>query len=819
MTKAQFPKATILGYPRVGANRELKKSEEAYWSGKISLDELKSAASELRISNYKHIFNLGLKEDWSIPMNFSYYDQVLDTAVAFGIVPERFDGLKKTATSDYSLNGANTREVGSFGERMRRPIGEDELDLDAYFTIARGDTSKGLDGLPGEMTKWFDTNYHYIVPEIGAQTRPNVASWEILRQFEEALEAGLKVRPVLVGPVTLLALAKYENTDYSKFVPSLIAVYARLLGVLASKGCKWVQFDEPALISEAHDFAVADLRKVLKAVYSDLAQLSHESERPNILVTTPFGDFNDAQESLISDYLDLPVEALHFDLCPNQNAQSKDDGSKTMSELSSHKEQLTHKTLVSGLVNGRNIWRSDVSALSAGFKKFKSSLTSDGILTDDNFSVSTSCSLQHVPHSVKFEQKLQSEFPELVTNLSFADEKIAEVVAVSGDTDVPRDAQADLEGRKLVNVANALADVKPSDFERESIEDRKNSQQAKLDLPLLPTTTIGSFPQTVEIRKARAAFKKGEIDVSEYESAMKREIADCVKLQEDLGLDVLVHGEAERNDMVQYFAENFEGFDVTENGWVQSYGSRCTKPSVLWGDVYRKTAFTVPWISYAQSLTDKWMKGMLTGPVTILAWSFVRDDQPKGVTANQVALALRDEITDLEEAGIAVIQVDEPALRELLPLKKSLQPEYLKWSVDSFRLATSSVKVDTQIHTHLCYSEFEVVLPAIIGLNADVTSIEAARSKMEIVSGLVQAKYPLGVGPGVYDIHSPRVPGEQEIEELIQFAVDEFKNGGLPLTDLWINPDCGLKTRKDEESTPSLRNMVAATLSVRSKLS
>jgi 5-methyltetrahydropteroyltriglutamate--homocysteine methyltransferase len=363
-----------------------------------------------------------------------------------------------------------------------------------------------------------------------------------------------------------------------------------------------------------------------------------------------------------------------------------------------------------------------------------------------------------------------------------------------------------------------LGEVSPSDLQRESIEERKVAQQAKLNLPLLPTTTIGSFPQTPQIRKVRAQFKQGEVTAEDYGQAMKQEIAAVVELQEKIGLDVLVHGEAERNDMVQYFAENFEGFSVTENGWVQSYGSRCTKPSILWGDVYRESAFTVPWITYAQSLTNKPMKGMLTGPVTILAWSFVRDDVPRAVVANQVALALRDEIHDLEEAGIGIIQVDEPALRELLPLKKAEQAAYLEWSVNSFLLATSSVHKSTQIHTHLCYSEFEVVLPAIIGLNADVTSIEAARSKMEIVKQLASAKYPLGIGPGVYDIHSPRIPSQQEIEQLLEGAVGEFKAANLPLENLWVNPDCGLKTRKDEESTPSLEQMVHAAVAVRSRI-
>ncbi|GHT81459.1 5-methyltetrahydropteroyltriglutamate--homocysteine methyltransferase [Actinomycetota bacterium] len=798
---SSFPKATIVGYPRIGRNRELKKLEESYWSGKISKDEFLSGAKELRLATYQHLQELGLTEDYSIPASFSYYDQVLDAAVMLGAVPERFEGLRISSANDYSTGA---RPEGSFGEIMRRPFGkveDDEFDIDAYFTIARGDKTKGEDGLPGEMTKWFDTNYHYIVPELGKSTRIGVANAEVIRQFVEAKEAGFTVRPQIVGPATFLALAKYDGVQYQHFLEFITAAYARILGALATAGAQWVQFDEPALVSQTHGFSTGDLQAVLNAVYGELAKLSVSGqERPQILITTPFGNVDSV---LLKTLEGLPVEAVHFDLVTATPS--------CHSEIASGDYNFAGKTVVAGVVNGRNIWRTDLT----GAKARRAQVSNLGA---DTVSTATSCSLQHTPHTLADEKKLAAQFPELLTNLSFADEKIAEVVALAGGGSIDRLPQAELDGRKITAVQERVAAVTATDLERESIAERKEAQAARLNLPLLPTTTIGSFPQTTDIRVARANFKKGVISEDEYKQAMRDEIKQCVQLQEDLGLDVLVHGEAERNDMVQYFAENFEGFDVTENGWVQSYGSRCTKPSVLWGDVYRKEAFTVEWISYAQTLTDKFMKGMLTGPVTIMAWSFVRDDQPKKDTAYQVGLALKDEIADLEAAGIAIIQVDEPALRELLPLKKAEQAAYLDWSVSSFRLATSGVKVDTQIHTHLCYSEFEVVLPAIIGLNADVTSIEAARSKMEIVQQLVEAKYPLGVGPGVYDIHSPRIPSEAEITGLLEFAVDEFKKGSMPLTDLWVNPDCGLKTRKDEESTPSLKNMVQATLTVRKTL-
>jgi 5-methyltetrahydropteroyltriglutamate--homocysteine methyltransferase len=802
--KTPFPKATILGYPRIGKNRELKKAVESFWAGKTDLDQLKTSAKELRAQTYQNLEALGLnKDDWSIPMNFSYYDQMLDMATTFGIIPKRFESLRNINATKFSTGSeSSSRAVGSFGEKFRRPTGFDELDLNAYFTVARGDKSQGEDGLPGEMTKWFNTNYHYIVPEFHKDTSISLANFEVLRQFKEALASGYNVRPVLVGPATLLALGKYEpGLSPEDFVPDLLSAYARLLGLLASAGCKWVQFDEPAFISENLDFEQKRIFDIAGKCYHEFNKLSvNSSERPAILVTTPYAN--------IGQYLDvyqkLEVEALHFDLVSG--------ALPAPSELKLSNSQ----TFVAGAINGRNIWRTNYEELT-DLTAFLRNLENQGI----GVTIATSTSLQHVPHSISQDDEpwLNLNRPELVSNLSFANEKVNEVIELSKyleDQSFKSTRTKCLPFRhQNLNVQKALQEIKPTDFERESIEDRKNAQAKVLNLPLLPTTTIGSFPQTQEIRKARADYRKGLITKGQYIDAMKQEIKQCVELQEKIGLDVLVHGEAERNDMVQYFAENFDGCDVTQNGWVQSYGSRCTKPSLIWGDVSRPKPFSVEWSVFAQSLTDKPMKGMLTGPVTILAWSFVRDDQPLAITANQVALALRDEITDLENAGIGVIQVDEPALRELLPLKKTDHQDYLSWSVQSFRLATSSVKVETQIHTHLCYSEFEIILPAIIGLNADVTSIEAARSKMEIVKGIVEAKYPLAIGPGVYDIHSPRIPEEREIENLLFFATAEFTKGGLNLSDLWVNPDCGLKTRRNEEATQSLINLVRATQKVR----
>ncbi|GAT74831.1 5-methyltetrahydropteroyltriglutamate--homocysteine S-methyltransferase [Microbacterium sp. HM58-2] len=760
-----LPAGTILGYPRIGRRRELKKAVEAFWAGRIGEAELEAASAGLRAATRDRLAALGLgRTDSAIPESFSYYDQVLDAAVTVGAIPPRFEDLRDAD--------------GTIG-------------LPAYFTIARGEGERA----PLEMTKWFDSNYHYLVPEIGPETAFSLSSDRLVREVAEGVAAGFVTRPVVVGPVTLLALAKASDDAPEGFDPlsrldDLLPVYAELLAALKAAGAEWVQLDEPALVSESLPASVAQLAD---AATRALAVLGGASERPAILVAAPYADLGEVFPVLAA----APVEAIAVDL--------------VRGAVPAAAAGLEGKTLVGGVVDGHNIWRGDLAAAFERLEELRG-------LGAASVSASTSTSLLHVPHDVADESKLDAR---LVSWLAFADQKVEQIVTLARGLAEGREAIAD----DLTEASAALADrlsapgvsdgavreraLTEADFSRVSYEEREAAQES-LGLPALPLTTIGSFPQTGDIRRARAQYTRGEIPAEDYEEFLRREVASVVSLQEDLGLDVLVHGEPERNDMVQYFAENLDGFAVTENGWVQSYGSRATRPSILWGDVSRPAPITVDWSAYAQSLTTKHMKGMLTGPVTILAWSFVRDDQPLGETANQVALALREEIADLEKAGIAIIQVDEPALRELLPLKSADQPAYLKWSVDSFRLATGGAVAGTQVHTHLCYSEFGVVIDAIRALDADVTSVEAARSRMEVVADIAEAGFDHGIGPGVYDIHSPRVPTVEEVESLLRRAVDE-----IPTRQLWVNPDCGLKTRGYEETTASLRNIVEATRRVR----
>ena len=644
------------------------------------------------------------------------------------------------------------------------------------------------------MTKWFDTNYHYLVPEIGPETVFSLASDRLVREVAEAAAAGFVTRPVVVGPVTLLALAKASDDAPEGFEPlsrldDVLPVYVDLLARLRAAGAEWVQLDEPALVSESLPATTAQLASAAERA---LAVLGTAEERPSILVAAPYASLGETFATVAA----APVEAIAVDL--------------VRGTVPAAAPGLESKTLVGGVIDGHNIWRGDLSVAFDALEALRA--------LGAPVSASTSTSLLHVPHDVDDETALDAR---LVSWLAFADQKVQQVVTLArglsaGRTAIAAEldaATAALQDRLTAPGvrdgevrARALSDA---DFARAPYQEREEAQNA-LGLPALPLTSIGSFPQTGDIRRARAQFLRSEIPEDDYEEFLRREVAAVVSLQEDLGLDVLVHGEPERNDMVQYFAENLDGFAVTQHGWVQSYGSRATRPSILWGDVSRPAPITVAWSAYAQSLTAKHMKGMLTGPVTILAWSFVRDDQPLGETANQVALALRDEIADLEAAGIQVIQVDEPALRELLPLKQADQPAYLDWSVASFRLATGGAAAATQVHTHLCYSEFGVVIEAIRALDADVTSIEAARSRMEVVADIAEVGFDHGIGPGVYDIHSPRVPTVEEVESLLRRAVDE-----IPLRQLWVNPDCGLKTRGYAETTASLRNIVEATRRVR----
>ncbi|EET75720.1 5-methyltetrahydropteroyltriglutamate--homocysteine S-methyltransferase [Rothia mucilaginosa ATCC 25296] len=775
MSNVAFPAATIVGYPRVGRFRELKKAQEAFWKGKATLQELQDTAADVQRTYFERVTAAGLKADnYSIPATFSYYDQVLDVVRLFTLVPERL---------------AEAKDARGL------------LDLPGYFALARGTETLP----PLEMTKWFDTNYHYLVPEIGAGTEIKLNLEAIDEQLEVAKQAGVKVRPQIVGPLTLLLGAKAEQGSAEDFSPvdrldEFVAAYAQVLEQLAERGVEWVQLDEPGLTVDR-----ADNAKVAQLAERTYRALAAGEKRPQILVTSPYGSLRENLPALLG----TGIEALHLDLV---------HGVYSKAELESVSAAGVH--LVAGVVNGRNVWRADVRAALKTLEALPGA--SEGAV-----SVASSTSLQHVPHDLALEDP--AEVP--VDGLAFADQKVAEIALLArglaeGEAAVEPELKAADEAlarfaadpRKHNDEIRArAAAVTPEDFDRPTIDVRREAQ-ADLNLPKLPTTTIGSFPQTAEIRRRRAEARAGKISAEELNGFLRDEIASVIALQEELGLDVLVHGEAERNDMVQYFAENFDGFATTRHGWVQSYGSRCTRPSILFGDVKRHgeglrgEAFTVPWSSHAQSLSDKPVKGMLTGPVTILAWSFVRDDQPRRETANQVALALADEIADLEQAGIRIIQVDEPALRELLPLRRDEQPQYLDWSVNSFRLATSAVKDSTQIHTHLCYSEFNEIIDSINALNADVTSIEAARSHMELLADIPES-FVSGLGPGVWDIHSPRVPSQEEIESLLKAAI-----GYGTIADLWVNPDCGLKTRDYEETKQSLRHLVDATKAIRASL-
>ena len=762
----QFPTATILAYPRIGRGRELKRALEARWAGRITEAELIQAAANLRKENLARLVELGLNpSDASLADAPSLYDHVLDATILLGAIPPRFAGREG---------------------------------LDLYFALARGDDKVG----PEEMTKWFDTNYHYLVPEIGPDTPLHFADDTVVRRFADAREWGYVTRPVLVGPVTYLALAKADpaTPDFDPLtrIDEAVAAYADALAALHAAGAPWVQLDEPALTSDNLSRTRAELGELAARVYERLASAT---ERPQILLTTPYGDASHAVGALAK----TGVEALHVDTLRGSLPEGAD---------------LSGVTLVVGAVDGRYIWRADLAQL-------RETLKAAQALGAARVTVATSNSLQHVPHDTALETWDDATLNEnLHAWLAFADQKVLEVVTLARGVDEgweAIDAEVAEATRVLEQRAAAPGVVRPevrsrtaaltdADRAREPYLEREAAQTERLHLPPLPTTTIGSFPQTTEIRKARAANARGELSDADYEARMREEIASVITLQEELGLDMLVHGEAERNDMVQYFAELLDGFAATRNGWVQSYGSRCTRPSILWGDVSRPAPMTVGWTTYAQSLTDKPVKGMLTGPVTIIAWSFPRNDLPLGEIADQIGLALRDEVSDLEAAGIAAIQVDEPALRELLPLDADRHADYLNWSVGSFRLATSSVRPDTQIHTHLCYSEFGQIIDAIKGLDADVTSIEAARSKMEVVPELAEAGFDHGIGPGVWDIHAPRVPSTEELAELIGLAAD-----AVPVSRLWVNPDCGLKTRGYEETKASLDNLVSATRQVRAQ--
>ncbi|MEU6821084.1 5-methyltetrahydropteroyltriglutamate--homocysteine S-methyltransferase [Streptomyces atriruber] len=765
-TAAAAARATVYGYPRQGRNRELKKAIEGYWKGRVTADALRATAAELRRTNWRELAEAGIGE---VPTgDFSYYDHVLDTTVMVGAVPERH----------------------------RAAVDADPLD--GFFAMARGTQ----DVAPLEMTKWFDTNYHYLVPELGPGTVFTADSTKQVAEFKEARALGLSARPVLVGPVTYLLLAKPAPGVAADFDPltlldRLLPVYAEVLADLRAAGAEWVQLDEPALVQ---DRTPAELNAAERA-YRDLGALT---DRSKLLVASYFDRLGDALPVLAK----APVEGLALDFTEAAAANL---------EALAAVGGLPGKRLVAGVVNGRNIWVNNLER----------SLITLGTLLGlaDRVDVAASCSLLHVPIDTALERDIE---PQILRWLAFARQKTDEIVTlarglargthtISTQLSANRADLASRAGSPITHdpaVRARTAAVTDADARRsQPYAERAAAQRAALGLPLLPTTTIGSFPQTGELRTARADLRAGRIDGAGYEERIKAEIQEVISFQEKTGIDVLVHGEPERNDMVQYFAEQLTGYLATQHGWVQSYGTRYVRPPILAGDISRPEPMTVRWTTYAQSLSDRPVKGMLTGPVTMLAWSFVRDDQPLGDTARQVALALRDEVDDLEAAGTSVIQVDEPALRETLPLRAADHPAYLTWATESFRLSTSGVRPDTQIHTHMCYAEFGDVVQAIDDLDADVISLEAARSHMQVARELAAHGYPREAGPGVYDIHSPRVPSAEEAAALLRKGLD-----AIPAERLWVNPDCGLKTRGWPETRSSLENLVTAARTVREEL-
>lgn len=753
----------ILGYPRIGSKRELKKACEQYWSGKIVLEELLNAGRNICSQNWTIQKEAGID---LIPCNdFSYYDQVLDMSLTVGAIPARYHEviLKKNNS-----------------------------ELDLYFAMARGYQKEGLDITAMEMTKWFDTNYHYIVPEFYKNQQFRLTSNKIFNEFAGAKQAGINAKPVIIGLVSYLLLGKEKEQGFDKLdlAQNLLPVYIEILTQLQKQGAEWIQFDEP--------FLALDLTEKAKETYQWIYQeIRTQFPKLKFIIATYFEGLKDN----LSIATALPADVLHIDLVRNPEQL----------------EEVLHSVPASlslslGVVDGRNIWKNDYEKSLTFIKKAVEKLGTERVF------IAPSSSLLHSPCDLDFETNLPAEIKNW---LAFAKQKVKEVVTLkelaSGTedksilTDFEENKKA-IAGRKTSSlihhesVKQRVSAITEKDGRRKNpFRIRKAEQQKVLQLPLFPTTTIGSFPQTTEVRNWRARYKKGELTAEQYDILLKEETRRTIQWQEEIGIDVLVHGEFERNDMVEYFGEQLEGFAFTKNGWVQSYGSRCVKPPVIFGDVFRPDPMTVYWSQYAQSQTEKWVKGMLTGPVTILQWSFVRDDQPRSETCKQIALAIRDEVVDLEKAGIRIIQIDEPAIREGLPLRKNNWQNYLKWAVESFRISASGVEDATQIHTHMCYSEFNDIIENIADMDADVITIECSRSQMELLNAFADFKYPNEIGPGVYDIHSPRVPSKEEMIELLRKA-----RNVIPAGQLWVNPDCGLKTRHWEETEKALIAMVAA---------
>ena len=751
-------RAANLGFPRIGRNRELKKATEAYWAGESDAARLGETGRQLRRQTWQEQRDAGLDV---IPSNdFSFYDQVLDTTAMLGAVPPRFGYDSGT------------------------------VELDTYFAMARG-----RDDAPAmEMTKWFDTNYHYIVPEFHRDQRFQLASTKPVDEFEEAKAAGIHTRPVLLGPVTYLALGKAKDAglDPQDLLEGVLPVYEEVLKRLAAAGADWVQIDEPRL---ALDLTDAE-RESFRTAYKRLAAAG-----PKLMLATYFDGLRDNTELATQ----LPTHGLHVDLV------------RAPDQLDAVLRALPTDTVLSlGLIDGRNVWRADLSGLLPLVE------TARGAVGAERLELAPSCSLLHTPIDLEMEDRLDAE---LKSWLAFAKQKLHELSALATAGNHGRAAakeafdaadralQSRRESARVQDpkVRERTAAIAEADKQRHSaFHERRKKQQKHLRLPKFPTTTIGSFPQTQEVRRARGQYRRGEIDVQQYEDFLKTTTEQAVRLQEELGLDVLVHGEFERTDMVEYFGEKLEGFAFTRHAWVQSFGSRYVRPPIIFGDVSRPEPMTVKWSAYAQSLTDKPVKGMLTGPVTIQQWSFVRDDQPRSETCQQIALAIRDEVQDLESAGIRLIQIDEPALREGLPLRRADWESYLRWAVDAFRLASAGVADETQIHTHMCYAEFNDIMSWIAAMDADVISIETSRSDMELLDGFVDFRYPNEIGPGVWDIHSPRVPTSAEMQDLLAKAANV-----IDADQLWVNPDCGLKTRGWPEVEASLKNLVTAAREMR----
>lgn len=745
---------TISGFPRIGLHRETKKGLEKYWKKSITLTELEQITRDVRLWNWRSQHEHGIH---ILPSNdFTLYDQMLDTICMLGAIPPRFQSISS------------------------------EFDLQTYFAMARGKQENSIDIPAMEMTKWFNTNYHFIVPEIEPTTTFHFTYRKVIEEYLEARRAGFQTRPVIIGPLTFLLLSKSDEPDFNALdkLNSLIPVYEQVLQELYQAGAEWVQIDEPALVKDTSP-------QISQAIEKAYRLLTASPHRPRILLSAYFDDWGDNFHTITR----LPIDGIHFDLAsaPGQWTLLQD-------------EHLEGKRISLGVINGHNVWRADLNALYATITKHLSQRKGD-------YLISTSCSLQHVPLDVGLEEDLAQP----VKNwLAFALQKMDEISALAHalrtneKSDLFTINQKALQQRREYienqRKQSPLSSTTVKDTGRQNPHTvRQGLQQKKLDLPLFPTTTIGSFPQTRDVRSMRSRYSKGEISLDTYNQFLRGKIKESIHLQKEMGLDVLVHGEFERNDMVQYFAEQMEGFTFTKHGWVQSFGSRYVRPPIIFADISRPKPMTIEWISYAQSLTTKPVKGMLTGPVTILQWSFVRDDQPRAQTCQQIAHAIRMEVDDLQKAGINIIQIDEPALREGLPLKRKNWETYLRWAIKAFQIAAGSATADTQIHTHMCYSEFNEIIDSIAALDADVISIEAARSKMELLNAFAEYDYPNQIGPGVYDIHSPRVPGVQEMIDLLERAARV-----IPVAQLWVNPDCGLKTRGWEETSASLKNMVAA---------